>query len=268
MHLSACIEMLFVKETDNSAERIRLAAGAGFDAVEFWRWTNKDLTAIERALAETSVTLAGIVAEPMIPLTDPASHPSFLAGLADTLAVAKRLGARVLITQAGFEASSRPRAEQRASLVYCLKRSADVLEGSGVQLALEPLNTRIDHPGYFLSSTVEGLDIIDEVSRPEIRLTYDIYHSMVMDERVEDVLAGRIDRVAHVHVADHPGRGEPGSGSLPLGAATAWLDAQGYAGTIGFEFRPTVDTVSVVSHARSALGLASAAPETSLSPCA
>lgn len=253
MRLSACIEMLFVKETDDFAERIRLAASAGFDAVEFWRWTNKDIGAIEAALGETGVDLAGIVAEPMIPLTDPSAHEPFLAGLADTLAVANRLRTRVLITQAGFEPQTRPRAEQRADLVTCLKRAADVLEGSGVVLALEPLNTRIDHHGYFLSSTREALDLVDELNRPEIRLTYDLYHSMVMGERTDDVLAGRVDRVAHVHVADHPGRNEPGSGRLPLADALAWLGWQGYRGGVGFEYRPTADTASSVIRARSML---------------
>ncbi len=64
-------------------------------------------------------------------------------------------------------------------------RGADVLKGSGVRVGLEPLNTRIDHVGYYLSSTVEGLDIVDEVGRPEIGIVYDIYHSAVMGERTE-----------------------------------------------------------------------------------
>ena len=95
-------------------------------------------------------------------------------------------------------------------------------------LALEPLNDRVDHPGYYLTSTVEGLDIIDEVDRPEVRLLYDIYHSAMMGEHIEDVLEGRLDRVAHVHLADTQGRGEPGSGDMDWQSAArlagrAWL---------------------------------------------
>jgi hydroxypyruvate isomerase len=154
------------------------------------------------------------------------------------VAVAKRLGAPVLIAQAGDELPGRSRAEQRAALVACLGQAADVLAGTGVVLGVEPLNTRIDHQGYFLGSTFEALDIIDEVGRPEIAIVYDIYHSAVMHERTEEVLDGRVDRVAHVHVADHPGRHAPGSGTIDLRDRLAWLVAHGYAGAVGLEFKP------------------------------
>jgi hydroxypyruvate isomerase len=98
-----------------------------------------------------------------------------------------------------------------------------LLAGAGVTLALEPLNTRVDHAGYFLDSTTEGLDIVDEVGRTEIRLLYDLYHSMVMGEQSEQVLAGRVDRIAHIHLADHPGRGEPGSAGLDLAGGFRYL---------------------------------------------
>ena len=253
MRYSACIEMLFVKESADPAERIRLAKAAGLGAVEFWRWTNKDLDAIEATLDETGMTLAGIVAEPMIPLTDPATHEAFLAGLADTIAVAKRLDTTVLIAQAGDDLPGRSRAEQRAALVSVLGRAADLLAGTGVVLALEPLNTTVDHAGYFLDSTTEGLDIIDEVGRQEIRLLYDLYHSMVMGEQPSEVLAGRVDRIAHIHVADHPGRSEPGSAGLDLAGGLRFLADNGYAGMAGLEFRPTGATLAALEMTRQSL---------------
>ena len=254
MHLSACIEMLFVPETQDFAERIRLAKSSGLSGFEFWRWTNKDLDAIERAKAETGLVLTAIVAEPMIPLTDPARHAEFLEGLKRSLDVARRLGTGVMIAQAGDDLPGRTRAEQRAALTQCLSRTAEILEGSGVVLAVEPLNTRVDHKGYYLDSTTEGLDIIDDVGRPEIRILYDLYHSMVMDEVPEDVLAGRLDRVAHIHVADHPGRNQPGSGRLPLKRVLDWLEGQGYAGMAGVEFRPTSSTAQALTETFAALG--------------
>ncbi|HLV82992.1 MAG TPA: TIM barrel protein, partial [Devosia sp.] len=117
----------------------------------------------------------------------------------------------------------------------------------------EPLNDRVDHPGYYLTSTSEGLDIVEAVNRPEIGLTYDMYHSMVMGEDPETVLAGRLDRVFHLHIADHPGRHQPGSGHLPIGQKLAWLQAQGYAGAVGLEFRPTGSTADALDETRAAL---------------
>ena len=124
----------------------------------------------------------------------------------------------------------------------CLARAADVLSGSKVVLMVEPLNTRVDHPGYFLPSTTEGLDIIDEVGRPEIRLIYDIYHSAVMDEEISEVLAGRLDRVTHVHLADAPGRHEPGAGTMDWQRRLQWLSDNGYRGMVGLEYKPTIAT--------------------------
>jgi hydroxypyruvate isomerase len=244
MRYSACLEWLFAKESPDFAGRIRLARKAGLDGVEFWLWSNKDLDAVQRALDETGLPVTGFVAEPMVPLTDPPQHAAFLAGLEKSVVVAKRLGAPVLIAQAGADLPGRTRAEQRQALVKCLTAAAAVLAGSGVVLAVEPLNTRVDHVGYFLPSTAEGLDIVDEVARPEIKIVYDIYHSAVMEERIEDVLAGRLDRVAHVHLADAPGRHEPGSGSMDWQARLDWLQSNGYRGMVGLEYKPTGSTVA------------------------
>jgi hydroxypyruvate isomerase len=241
MKFSACIEWLFADEAPVFADRIRAAKDAGLDGVEFWRWTDKDLDAIEEALRETGLPLAGIVAEPMIPLTDPLRHEEFLSGLRRSVATARRLGAPVLIAQTGNLLDT-PRADQRRALTDCLARAADRLAGTGVVLAIEPLNTRVDHVGYYLSSTAEGLDIVDEVGRPEIRIIYDIYHAAMMDEAIAPILAGRLDRVAHVHLADRPGRGEPGSGSLDWQDRLACLSQAGYDGFVGLEYRPSRPT--------------------------
>jgi hydroxypyruvate isomerase len=173
MRFSACIDMLFVRETDSPAERIHPAKAAGIDAVEFWLWSNKDLDAIEDALGATGLTLAGIVAEPFAELTCRSDHERFLDGLGQSLEVAKRLGAQVMIAQAGPELPSVSRETQHEALVEAMRRSALVLEGSGVRLALEPLNTLVDHKGYYLPSTAEGLD-------------------MVMGEDTMEVLQGRV----------------------------------------------------------------------------
>lgn len=241
---SACIELLFAPEADDVAERIHLAAQAGFGAVEFWGWRDKDLDAIERALDETGITLVGMVSEPMAPLTDPAQHDRFLDGLVESMEVAQQLGARTLIAQAGDERRGVPRSEQREAIRVVLSEAADLLEDSGVTLALEPLNTRVDHPGYFLHSTAEGVDLIEQVNRPEIRLLYDLYHSYVMDETPRDVLAGKVHLIQHVHLADAPGRNEPGSGTMDWPARLDWLHAQGYRGWVGLEYRPTGATVA------------------------
>ncbi len=245
MRYSACIEWLFATEEPDVANRIRAAKAAGLDAVEFWRFSSKDLDAIGAALAETGLTLAGILCEPTAPIVDPATHDAFIEGVQTSLAVARRLGAKVIIAQTGDDQPGMARVAQHAAIVKVLKEAAKLLEGSGIVLALEPLNDRVDHPGYYLTSTEEGLDIIDEVARPEVRLLYDIYHAAVMGEEIE-LLAGRLDRVVHVHLADTPGRGAPGSGRLDYVERLHWLTAQGYDGLIGLEYKPGGPTLETL----------------------
>ena len=239
--LSACLDMLFTEEPV-FADRVRRASDAGFEAAEFWRWTNKDFSSLKAALDETGMRLSGFVAEPMVALTDRDAHQTFLAGLKDSAARARDLDAPFLIAQTGNLLADRPREAQRAALVECLTRSADLLSGTGVRLLVEPLNTRVDHPGYFLHSTAEGLDIIEAVARPEVRLLYDLYHSFVMDERPQEVLAGRLGLVAHLHLADAPGRHEPGSGVMDWRERLNWIVAHGYDGALGLEYAPTGTT--------------------------
>jgi hydroxypyruvate isomerase len=243
MKYSACIEWLFA-ETGDFPARIRAAKAAGLDGVEFWFWSNKDLNGIAAALNETGIPLKGMLAEPMIALTEPANHEAFLEGLKRSIDTARRLNAPMLIAQAGDDLPGRTRAEQHAAIVDVLGRAADALKGSAVVLGLEPLNTRVDHKGYYLSSTEEGLDIADEVNRSEIGIVYDIYHSAVMDEDIAHVLNGRLNRVVHAHLADAPGRQEPGSGSMDWRSKVNWLSANGYGGVIGLEYKPTGTTVA------------------------
>lgn len=251
---SACIEWLFARDGDAFADRIRLAQAAGLDAVEFWHWRNKDLDAIAAAVAETGIAVSGLVAEPMIALTNPANKEAWLKGLRESVTVAQRLGAGVLIAQAGDDLPEFSRTEQRAALVAALSAGAEILKGSGVRLGLEPLNTKIDHVGYYLSSTEEGLDIVDEVGRAEIGIVYDVYHSAVMGEKTEHVIGSRVDRVVHVHVADHPGRGNPGTGDIDLADRLNWLYAQGYGGRVGLEYKPRTSDAEAVRAVVRSLG--------------
>lgn len=263
MRYSACIEWLFADANGLPAlpgtaegsfpdgvsaeipDRIRAAKAAGLDGVEFWHHSNKDLAAVRAALDETGLPLAGILCEPIAPLTDPQAHARFLEGVRSSLVAAQALGTQVMIAQAGDVQPGVARAAQHAAIVKVLGEAAKILEGTGVVIALEPLNDRVDHPGYYLTSTEEGLDIVDEVGRPEIRLLYDIYHAAVMGEEI-DVLAGRLDRVVHVHLADTPGRGEPGSGRLDYADRLEWLEKQGYNGLVGLEYRPSGPTVDTL----------------------
>ncbi len=235
VYYSACIEMLFADKSKDFAQRIRLAHAAGFKAVEFWLWSNKDLDAVETTLKETGTKVIGFCAEPMISLADPANHAAFLQALPATIAVAKRLGAAFLYVQGGSILPDTPRKVQTAALTMCLLKAADVLQGSGVTLLLEPVS---DARNGFLERAADGIPIIAAVDRPEIRLLLDIYHAAVAKEQVADSIGANTNLIGHVHIADHPGRRGPGTGNLDIAGTMNWLRDQGYSGHFGLEHYP------------------------------
>jgi len=136
------------------------------------------------------------------------------------------------------------RSRQRDAITEALLRAAPIASKAGVRLLLEPLNTRVDHPGYFLDSTAEALEVINDVDDPAVRLLYDLYHSIVMGEDPQQVLAGSGHLVGHVHVADVPGRHEPGTGTIDWPLQLAALRSAEYSGAIGLEYKPSRDTES------------------------
>jgi hydroxypyruvate isomerase len=254
MYSAACIEWLFAAEHEDFVARIHAAKAAGLRAVEFHLWRNKDLDAIKAALDETGIALASFVVEPRRSLVDPAQHGEFLQAVRESLVAARTLGCPALVVASGFTRPDVTRDEQHAAAVGVLREAARLAESAGITLLLEPLNTRVEHPGMFLDSTREGLDIVAEVGSPKLRLLYDMYHSTVMGEEPGAVLAGRFDLVGHVQVADVPGRHEPGSGTIDWARYVAVLDQHGYAGPVGLECKPTGPTAAVLARSRDALG--------------
>jgi hydroxypyruvate isomerase len=254
MYAVPCIEWLFAREHVGLPDRIRAARDAGLRAVEFHLWRDKPLAEVRDALRETGMELLSFVVEPRRSLVDPAQHGEFLQAVRESLQAAKQAGARFLVVASGFTRPDVSRQEQHNEAVGILRQAAALAENAGITLLLEPLNTRVDHPGMYLDSTAEGLDIIEEVGSANLRLLYDAYHSAVMDEQPGEVLQGRIHLVGHVQVADHPGRQEPGSGALVWADRVAALRDVGYSGSVGLEYRPSGPTLETLERARAALG--------------
>jgi hydroxypyruvate isomerase len=253
MPLSACIEWHFA-ESGDLADRIRAAHAAGLTHAEFHLWRDKDLTRIAAALAETGVRLTGLCADPRRSLVDPAQHEELFAAVRETIAAAQTVGNPPIIVASGFLRDGISAEDHFASAVAALTTLARMAEAAGAMLLLEPLNDRIDHPGMYLVSTSLGLDLVEAVNSPALRLLYDVYHSTVMGEDMDTVLRGRIHLVHHVQVADCPGRNEPGTGTIDWPAKIAALRALGYQGAIGLEYRPTLPMPQSLATVQAALG--------------
>jgi hydroxypyruvate isomerase len=255
MFISPCIEWIFGDEHESMADRVRAVKAAGLNHAEFHLWRDKDVDGVAEALAETGVTLTGICVDPRRSLVDPAQHDELLDAVRDSLVAAKKLGSPPMILASGFTREGVSEQEHFDAAVTVLKQAAALAEGAGVMLMLEPLNDRVDHPGMYLVSNARGLNIVEAVGSPNLKLIYDLYHSTVMGEDTEAILAGRMHLVHHIQIADMPGRAEPGTGAIDWTALIATFKRLGYTGNIGLEYRPSMPAVQSIAKARAVLGL-------------
>lgn len=244
MRFSICVEMIY-PDLDFAARAVKVR-DKGFSAVEFWAWTDKDLNAFQ-SLTRHGLAVATFSGQRKGSLLNPKDWDTYRGEIEAAIPVAKRLGCDrlMLLTQELLsDGSGRPapphlsRAEQHTNIVRGLKVLAPIAEREKITLLLEPLNVLVDHPGYFLDSGREGFAVVKEVGSPRIRLLYDIYHMEVMQRNSTDVLLSHLPLVGHIHIADVPGRHEPGTGELNFVEILRAVGERGYAGAVGFEFSP------------------------------
>lgn len=252
--LAPNIELLFTEAGDYH-DRVRAAAAAGFTAVEMWGPTGvdapatpKDLSALKAALEETGTTLTAQLSEPrtqfMIP---PWDHSEFYRKLDEGVAIAQDLGCPRIVVGSGTGFGGWKRQVQLDKLIEIYQKAIAQIDGSGVTLALEPVNVRVDHPGSLLDRTAEAVYVARGVDSPSFGVLYDIYHSAVEGEDMAAELENAGDLIAYVQLADAPGRGEPGSGELDWAQRLGILRASGYDGPIGLEYYPTQESVASVA---------------------
>lgn len=235
------------------ADRITRCAEAGIECVEFWWWRDKDLRAVAERLQETGIGLTTFITQPEGGLVDPRLHDAFVAGVEESSRIAASLGCQGLLVLVGSRVAAADRSSQLHTIAEGLRRSAPVAAEHDITLLVEPVNTRTEDPEFFLDSTLDGLAIVEQVDSPNVRLLYDLFHSTVMGEDFESAIGNRAGLIGHIHVADFPGRHEPGTGTIDWHRFFDWLDRVGYSGRIGLEYKPAADTPTSLEHVRSLL---------------
>lgn len=249
--LSPNIELLFT-EAGPHPERVRAAAAAGFDAVEMWGTSTVDVDALAKALADTGVSLTSVLAEPRTNFALPWEDLNpFFEGLDRGIEHARRLGCPRIVLGSGVGFPGQKRAQNLARLVGVFSQAVERAKGSGVKLILEPVNTRVDHPGALTDRTADAVTVARGVASDSFGILYDLYHSVTEGEDPAAELANAAGLVDYVQIADVPGRGEPGSGALDWPTLLAVLRASGYAGAIGLEYFPTTESAASVAYIRS-----------------
>jgi hydroxypyruvate isomerase len=248
MKPAICIEMLYPGLP--AEEKIRKVAKHGFSFVEFWGHKDKDLEAVARACADTGVKVVNFSAHRRGDLIDRTTHGLILADFEESLKAANTLDVSTLMVLSN-ELGEGGRVVRRLDHLKDEEKETNSIAGlktlmamapRNMTIVLEPLNTRIDHAGNYLASTSLARDILGEVGDARLKILCDFYHMGVMGEFPPDTARKYASHIGHVHIADYPGRHEPGTGRGPWKETLRELRDSGYEGYVGFEFSPSGDS--------------------------
>jgi hydroxypyruvate isomerase len=234
MNISVCVDAVY--RGQDFADSLRHLAAAGVTAFEFWGWWDKDVARIQQVKEEVGLTAVALCTH-FISLVDPSQRTAYLQGLEQSIHVAQQLGASTLISQVGNDTGA-PRAQQQQSLIDGLKTAVPLLEKANIQLAFEPLNVLVDHPGYYLTRSDEAFAIATAVNSPHVKVLFDIYHQQITEGNVIRNIVAHIDKIGHFHAAGNPGRHELQNGELNYPEIFRAIDATGYQGYVGLEYFP------------------------------
>jgi len=232
------LNMQFVETSDCLIKRIDAAASHGFRHVEFWRWQELDLDALAGMVSRTGVAVESFVVDWSVPLTDPQRHSDYVLSWERSLRLAERLHTRQLILALGDVNPALDEAGHLHVLSDILGRLASQAMDAGLTLLIEPVNALVDHPGTWLDSTEKAFQLIDGVAAPTLKLLLDIYHLAISGENLSAILQERAADIGYVQLADAPGHGEPGAGTIDWRSVCKLLSDAGLASRIGLEIAP------------------------------
>lgn len=232
--------------------RLEKVAEAGYLAVElvneFEPWQAADFSraaARRRALGMTFDATAGLSSG----IANPDQRGKLLEELRKLLPIMEKLECRTLIVLSGNAAPGLSREAQHQSCIEGLQRAADLAAPHGVTLLLENIDPE-ENPKYYLTSSREGFEIVRKLNRPNVRFLYDLYHEQIAEGNLIETLEKNFPWLGLVHVADVPGRHQPGTGEINYGNICRKLAQLHYGGYIAMEFLPQGDPVAELAGAR------------------
>lgn len=167
----------------------------------------------------------------------------FRAGVDKAISYATALGCPQVNILAGIAPAGADRELLHNTFVNNLKFAAPKIKEAGLKLLIEPINTR-DIPGFFLNYTKQAKAIIEEVGSDNLFIQYDIYHMQIMEGDLARTIEANLSQIAHIQLADNPGRNEPGTGEINYPFLFRHLDAIGYDGWVGCEYKPKGETAA------------------------
>jgi hydroxypyruvate isomerase len=239
-------------------EKLETAARAGMQSVEligeYAQWSDADIARVKKTARSFGLgmdTLLGSLdwGKRPVSMVDPAHREAFLADVRNAIVYARKLEIPQIILMSGNAIAGRTHEEQYASLLEGAKRAGDLAAEAKLSMIVEPLNSLVNHKGFFLTTCTEGLKLIREVDNPQVRLLFDLYHEQVQQGNVIHTLTEAAPEVAVFHVADNPGRNDPGTGEMNYPNIYKAIQKTGFGGYLTMEYLPLGEQVASLTKA-------------------
>ncbi|HEY6376593.1 MAG TPA: TIM barrel protein, partial [Edaphobacter sp.] len=237
-----------LRERGSFEENLEQVAKAGYHHVqlvgEFKKWSDEDTSRIlgrMQALGISVDATAGMTKG----FADPSGGDAFISELKGFIPTAQRLKCGQIIMLSGKKIEGVPAKDQHAASIENLKQAAELLHAAGLVAVIEPID-RLENPTIYLNGVTEAFEIARAVGSPNVKVLYDLYHEQREFGNLIEKLDKNIDQVGLIHVADVPGRHEPGSGEVNFINIYRKLAQLKYKGMIAMEFYPTGDVVETL----------------------
>ena len=228
-------------------EQVAAVARAGVEGIGFRPWYSNDLDTVVSAANTHELSIAYLsggseaASGPEFQLVDPSQHEDAIDEIHQMIEVAESVGAATVNIIPGLDRDDIDPATKHTAVVDALREIAPAAEAADIDIVLEPLNVRVDHPGYYLTSSAEAIAIVHAVDSPAVSVLYDIYHQQITEGNIIDTITTHIDAIGHIHLGDVPGRHEPGTGELNYDRIYEAIRATGFDGYVECEFIPKGD---------------------------
>ena len=236
---------------DDKASFIEQAAGIGLAAIELPSY-DEAFDEMCEAAARHGLRVASFIGHASLEdgLNDRANHDRIEDELKNSIDIAAVRGIPGMICFSGNRIAGMGDDEAIANTAEGLRRAAPYAEQKGVNLNLELLNSKIDHPGYQCDGTAWGLAVVERVGSERVKLLYDIYHMQIMEGDVIRTVLDNLDAIGHLHTAGNPGRQDlDDEQELNYPGIYRAIARAGYRGYLGHEFRPKGDPVAALRQA-------------------
>jgi len=263
LRLSIRVEPLFPGMTLEA--QLDQVAAAEYPGFEFGDWRAVDPSAITQRMHRLKLDCVCLVGNKGVNpkgmgLCDPAERAGFLAEIKASAEACEKFETKQMVVLSGFKVPGLSREQQRASVVEGLKRAHEIVAPRGITMIVEVINTLAkieplnpkgnNHADYFLDRTPEAFAIVRETGSPFVKILYDLYHVQIMEGNLIETIRANLPAIGHVHLADVPGRQEPGTGEIQFPNVLRALRDLRYPDYVGMEYIPSKDAMRTLRDVR------------------